>query len=334
MLRGPFPFLSVLIAITAVVVSEDAEPGLDLEQLGFEHSFAELIESQYILEDFAVEDCTPNRPMVIAIKSAPDHFELRDALRQLWLRDARRLDIQHFFMLGDPRNETTMSLMIEESDKYHDLVVGKFVDHYYNLTIKTLFTLNWIKLNCPRTWLLSTDDDSMIKVHDFLTIVAVETRQRNLRTIFGYGLDKYPLVNRRQLSKWFMPRSVYPADRYPSYVTGRGVLLPPEAVIDLYFKAFDEKARPRLKIDDVFIYGIVRELANVTVNCSLRSKSLWQCPAAMTKTNDLLKCLNYNTVFADTDKLMLELAKPQKSRIRHKITSRSKNSIFASPKCP
>lgn len=334
-LRLPALLLTALVIIitTSIVFSPEAKSELDLERFGYEHSLAELVESQYVLDDFSATECSATSPMVIAIKSSTEHFELRAALRQLWLKDAAELDIRHFFILGDPQNETTMSLMIEESNRFHDLVVGKFVDHYYNLTIKNLFTLNWIKINCPRKWLFVSDDDSMVKIRDFLDIVVVEQYHGSNRTVFGYGLGKDPPVNRKPMSKWFIPRSVYTSDRYPTYATGRGVLIPPQAIIDLHSMAFDESARPRLKIDDVYVYGVVRELANVSLDCSVRSTSLAYCPN-VSNSKELLKCLNHHTILADSGQLMIELAKPQRSRLRRRISSSSRSSVFERIKCP
>lgn len=47
-------------------------------------------------------------------------------------------------MLGAVNNESLQNAINEESERYHDLVQGNFVDSYRNLTYKHVMGLKWI----------------------------------------------------------------------------------------------------------------------------------------------------------------------------------------------
>ena len=58
-----------------------------------------------------------------------------------------------------------MAQVLEESDKYSDLVITEHFDTYNNLTLKTLAAFDWMLTFCPQAeYLLKTDDDMFIQV--------------------------------------------------------------------------------------------------------------------------------------------------------------------------
>ena len=56
-----------------------------------------------------------------------------------------------------------------EADKYSDLIQFGFIDHYYNLTLKSISMLRWAKNNCPTiAYIVKSDDDVMINVENLM----------------------------------------------------------------------------------------------------------------------------------------------------------------------
>ena len=57
------------------------------------------------------------------------------------------------FFLGvdiESRNKKIQRPVLNEQNKFGDLVVEDFIDSYVNLTLKSLFILKWAKDYCPQ----------------------------------------------------------------------------------------------------------------------------------------------------------------------------------------
>lgn len=90
--------------------------------------------------------------LVYLIKSAPENFERRAAIRKTWGKTG--LDspsTRTVFLIGlTSSNQTQERLRQEHLDHGMDLVQGDFADHYYNSTLKTMMALKWAATVCPR----------------------------------------------------------------------------------------------------------------------------------------------------------------------------------------
>ena len=70
--------------------------------------------------------------------------------------------ISHFFLMGRASQDDGLDELLQnETAQYEDIVFGEFVDTYYNLTIKSLSALEWIKVSCPNTKLTVLCDDDV-----------------------------------------------------------------------------------------------------------------------------------------------------------------------------
>lgn len=65
--------------------------------------------------------------------------------------------------------------MLDESMKYGDVIVENFIDMYYNLTLKSIMLLKWVKFNCPTArYIMKVDDDVYLNVENVFKIVGSE----------------------------------------------------------------------------------------------------------------------------------------------------------------
>ena len=88
-----------------------------------------------------------------ARKNSKRRFKMRKELKKL-------KDINHYFMLGTAENGTYTDKLLAESDRYNDILIGNFIDSYYNLTIKSLSALQWSVDVCTETKsIILCDDD-------------------------------------------------------------------------------------------------------------------------------------------------------------------------------
>ena len=67
--------------------------------------------------------------------------------------------MQHYFMLG-LADDTNAKKIEAENEKSGDIVIGDFIDTYYNLTMKSLSALHWSVKSCPEVKsIILCDDD-------------------------------------------------------------------------------------------------------------------------------------------------------------------------------
>ncbi|XP_076236621.1 beta-1,3-galactosyltransferase 5 [Calliopsis andreniformis] len=192
--------------------------------------------------------------LIIVIMSAPTHLEARMAIRQTWGHFGQRNDISILFMLGatlDPKVEIVLK---KEQKTYNDMIRGKFLDSYSNLTLKTLSTLEWVDSYCSKVkFLLKTDDDMFINVPRLQVFIIKHAKDKNV--IFGRLAKKWkPIRNKK--SKYYVSRTQFKHAIFPDFTTGPAYLLSTDIIRKLYDTALDQTY---LKLEDVFVTGIVAD---------------------------------------------------------------------------
>ncbi|XP_066582256.1 beta-1,3-galactosyltransferase 1-like [Prorops nasuta] len=190
--------------------------------------------------------------LVIMIMSAPMHIEARTAIRQTWGHFGQRRDISILFMLGATADPNVEKVLLQEQKMYNDIIRGKFMDSYSNLTLKTISTLEWIDSYCSEVkFILKTDDDMFINVPRLLSFISKHSKDRNV--IFGRLARKWkPIRNKK--SKYYVSLAQFKQTVFPDFTTGPAYLLSSDIVRKLYDAALDQTY---LKLEDVFTTGIV-----------------------------------------------------------------------------
>ncbi|CAH0715114.1 unnamed protein product, partial [Brenthis ino] len=189
--------------------------------------------------------------LLVLVTSAPAHAAARDAVRLTWGHYAARRDVALAFVLGTPPPALRASLDAEDA-LFGDLIVGRFVDSYSNLTLKTLSMLEWTDTYCPRVpRLLKTDDDMFINVPRLLRFMTA--RENATRTIWGKVVRK-SLPKRTTKSKYYVSPLQFPGKVFPDFATGPAYLVTADAVRPLLEAAAPE---PYLRLEDVFVTGVL-----------------------------------------------------------------------------
>ncbi|KAJ8664956.1 hypothetical protein QAD02_006618 [Eretmocerus hayati] len=190
--------------------------------------------------------------LMIIIMSAPNHFEARTAIRQTWAHYGQRRDIGLVFMLGSTNDARFESSLEKEQDIYGDIVRGRFIDSYLNLTLKTMSTLEWVDTYCSEVkFVLKTDDDMFINVPRLLAFIYKHKADTNV--IFGKVAKRWKPV-RSKTSKYYISPAQYRPPFYPDFCTGPAYLMSSDVVSKLYINSLQETF---LKLEDVFMTGIV-----------------------------------------------------------------------------
>lgn len=221
--------------------------------------------------------------IVYIVKSALGHFERRLAIRQSWGYEKRFSDVPIItvFILGfDPKNKDIQKKIEAESIKNNDIVQAKFVDSYYNNTIKTMIGFKWSANYCNNSmFYLFADDDFYVSTRNVLRFIRnplqypqylelpIETIQR--KNIVDYELPPHVKLfsgfvfvsspHRHLTSKWYVSLREYPYHLWPPYVTAGAYIISREVLLDFYFASYFTK---HFRFDDIYL-GILAKKTNI-----------------------------------------------------------------------
>lgn len=200
-------------------------------------------------------------PALVVVYSAADHFAEREAVRHTWGNASLQRGFKLGFLLGKPSRYDIQHNIIAEGDRHGDIIQGNFTDTYYNLTLKSVTMVHWAAKFCPDAkYVLKIDDDMMLNIWSFTsTLKRLERETAEQNTIWG-RLAKKLIPIRNPWFKWHVPVSMYPRDRFPDFVFGRGYLISNGSVGLMYRTS---ATVPFIYLEDVFMTGLVAEKAEI-----------------------------------------------------------------------
>lgn len=229
--------------------------------------------------------------LVYIIKSAPDNFHLRSAIRITWGYQKRFSDVEirTVFLVGTTKSEVLQKSIDEENRQYADIIQANFTDSYYNNTYKTMSGFQWAKEYCANAkFYMFVDDDYYVSTKNVLRFIRYPTNYpqylnkpfSNIKPIMDMNgrktlsFDDYQLSNdvrlytgyvfrssphRHFISKWYVSLNEYPYHMWPPYVTAGAYVLSKNALIDMYFASFYTK---HFRFDDIYI-GLLAHKAKI-----------------------------------------------------------------------
>ncbi|XP_053368627.1 beta-1,3-galactosyltransferase 1-like isoform X1 [Clarias gariepinus] len=212
----------------------------------------------YILNES--ERCQNEKPfLVLMVPVAPKNREARDAIRTTWGSEKMVMGkvVSLFFLLGQPGHEgreKVQQMILQESEKYHDIIQSDFLDSYKNLTIKTMVNMEWLATYCQNaTYAMKIDSDIFLNVNSLINMLLQAPRENYMTG----NIDNKAFVIRDPNSKWYLPKDVFPDDFYPPYALGLGYVLS----LDLPNKLIEgAKHTQPVYIEDVFLGLCMRYL--------------------------------------------------------------------------
>nr|XP_039270522.1 lactosylceramide 1,3-N-acetyl-beta-D-glucosaminyltransferase A-like [Styela clava] len=202
---------------------------------------------------------------IAVVKSSIMNENRRFAIRETWGKfkfiDGVRLET--VFILGTTDDIQLQKEIIEENGIYGDILQVDLPDTKENVPAKTLAGMRWISQNIPDTWLYSSvDDDFILHPPNFIRYVESVKRDRISKTLpimCIYAYRKAEEINRKRGSPWYISPEQYAAKNWPPYCRGGWYTMPTETASKLYEIS---RTTPFLKLDDVWITGIIRLIMN------------------------------------------------------------------------
>lgn len=182
--------------------------------------------SEPLSEQYAAipRSCTDQTNLLFLIKSSIYRNSLRHSLRTTWAKNVSS-SISHIFLIGSRGNEPIISLM-EENNKYGDILQGPFMDTMSSVAHKVIMGLGFAKHNCRNVrYIIIADDDSLLVPWNLLP----ELETLSTLSFSQYFYSGFVYKNRRPIrnpySRWFVPRSAYDCNIYPKYAGGELIII-------------------------------------------------------------------------------------------------------------
>lgn len=210
--------------------------------------------------------CQRVKPYLITmVTSAPANQRARQAIRDTWGGDVevRGLRVMTLFMLGVTSDPGLAKLLIEEARERGDLVQGRFVDTYSNLTLKTLAMLGWVRKFCPQAhFVAKVDDDVLFNPSALLHFLNKSRNPYEQGDLYLGRVHLHVAPDRDPDSKHYLPSGAYPSTVFPDYCSGTAYVLSRSALLKISLTASASPLSTPLPPEDVFM-GLCARAAGV-----------------------------------------------------------------------
>ncbi|KAH3885366.1 lactosylceramide 1,3-N-acetyl-beta-D-glucosaminyltransferase-like isoform X2 [Dreissena polymorpha] len=236
-------------------------PQLELDKLinaSSNDKYPVTIHGKYILENSTLCSSAKNLSVLIIVHTAPDHFELRLAIRRTWANDTyyRKLGVSRvLFLLGRVEDAALQGKMEAEFKEYRDMLQGNFLDAYRNLTHKGVMGYRWITERCRNAkFILKTDDDIVVNMFQLFTRVLPNFQNKTKQIFCNHIYAGTMPIIREKKSKWYVNENHFRGKTaFPEYCSGFMVLYTNDVIPAIYRAA---TMTPFFWVDDVYLYGL------------------------------------------------------------------------------
>jgi hypothetical protein len=175
----------------------------------------------------------------------PDSFDTRNIIRKTWgnrnLTNAA--DLLVIFVVGLARSEQVNNRIREEFNQHGDLIQENYLDSPFNLTVKVLGALKWIRDYCSRVrYVLRINEHMQVNVFSLIkylkslhitqlvfkngtnsTLLVRKLESHYSNSVWG-SLFTHSRPIRDIKNKWHIPRDEYDSDTFLPYMEGSAVL--------------------------------------------------------------------------------------------------------------
>lgn len=203
-----------------------------------------------------------NTYIVVGSPVGPRQFVERVATREAWgnIRNVDGKKVIHLFFAGqDENDEENDRLLREENEKYHDIIQFDMKNHFMNLTLLAILTYNWTAHYCPGlAYYVRSDNDMWYNPRMHIRKFLMERRKEVL--IGNIVQGNKPI--RVDVSRYWMPESVFPAKVFDPYPSGCFVTIAGDTLRMIV--KYCEHIGPIIYFDDVFL-GQIAAITNITL---------------------------------------------------------------------
>ncbi|XP_046896879.1 beta-1,3-galactosyltransferase 5 isoform X2 [Hypomesus transpacificus] len=201
--------------------------------------------------------CQRAKPyLMVMVTSAPANQRARQAIRDTWGGEVevKRLRVMTLFMVGVASDPGLSKLLIEEARERGDLIQGRFVDSYSNLTLKTLSMLGWARRFCPQAhFTAKVDDDVLFNPSALLHFLNRSRNPYEQGDLYLGRVHLHVAPDRDPYSKHYLPAGAYPPSVFPDYCSGTAYVMSRSALLKISLAAAASPLSTPLPPEDVFV---------------------------------------------------------------------------------
>lgn len=224
--------------------------------------------------------------LLVVVHSSPNNFAKRKTIRETWGQPSAKIRL--VFMMGLVKSKGLQNRLKQESEMYHDITQGNFVDRYNQLTYKHVMSLKYAIYHCFQAkYVLKTDDDVFVNMPNMMLFLREVLSPYGATDLLICQSDIHPKVIRSDGVKWSVSYKEYPKEEYPTYCKGWAILYSPDVLFALYREAPKNKY---FWIDDVYVTGILAEKVHVV------HTNVWRWPLIMSNRSFYEVTVNGNYV--------------------------------------
>lgn len=206
--------------------------------------------------------------IIVLIHSATENFKRRQGIRSTWgnFTALKHTNLKIVFILGLTEKNKIQMAIERENDKYRDIIQGRFIDTYQNLTHKAVLGLRWVRDFCSGdSRVLKVDDDVFINTFKLFSSFH-KTFDNKENIIYCKRQDaNTSVIQRNEDSKWKVnEKELENFNYFPlNYCHGFFISMTTKMASELYEAARD---MPFFWIDDFFVYGLLTDKIGVNRN--------------------------------------------------------------------
>ncbi|KAJ8257490.1 hypothetical protein GJAV_G00186160 [Gymnothorax javanicus] len=209
-------------------------------------------QEEYLLMPSPLVCQRANPYLLTMVTTSPANQKARQAIRNTWggetVVSGRR--VITLFMVGVTSDPILSKQLLEEARVHRDLVQGRFLESYANLTLKTLSMLGWTRRFCLETRFLAKVDDDVF-FNPGVVIRYLSYRMEGDLYLGHVNLKVPP--NRNLASKHYVPADAYSLELFPDYCSGTTYILSKSAILKIAQAATAVSPHLTLLPEDVFV---------------------------------------------------------------------------------
>lgn len=219
--------------------------------------------------------CQRAKPYLITlVTSAPANQRARQAIRDTWGGEVevRGLRVMTLFIVGVPSDPALGKLLIVEARERGDLIQGRFVDTYSNLTLKTLSMLGWARRFCPQAhFVAKVDDDVLFNPSALLYFLNKSRNPYEHGDLYLGRVHIRVAPNHDPDSKHYVPAGANVPSVFPDYCSGTAYVLSRSALLKVSLAATASALSTPLPPEDIFVGMCARAAGVLPSHCPLFS---------------------------------------------------------------
>lgn len=199
----------------------------------FEHDFNYVIQNEKICKLFRSNESID---LLILIFTIHKNVEERSALRTTWLSYTKNnsANVRYAFLLGETNETRYKQAVLNENQRFRDIIKEDFIDKYTNLTYKTIMGFKYAATKCAHAhYVMKTDDDVFLNIPNLLKFLKSSARGLLQSSVIGFQVRN--LRPQRSIkSRIFASETSYPDKIYPDFCSGTGYVTSMGVVTAVY----------------------------------------------------------------------------------------------------